>query len=142
MVNEHTAVVTVLMALLFFSSWLMGSGFTGLYLLDFEKNYCLDDTNCFSPDVCCAFYDGNGGVCDTEERCPTIYRLTMELGGQTSVMNDQVNNYHLQHPRSASMNTAFVILGLILVVLVVLAFAHLHPENRKRLAKKKSRKKK
>ena len=142
MEHEHTAIVVALMALLFFSSWLMGSGFTGLYLLDFEQNYCLDDTNCFPPEVCCAFYNGNGGVCDTAERCPAINRLTMELGGQTSVINDQVNDYHLQHPRSASMNIAFVILGLVLVILVVLGFTHIHPENRKKLVKKKTLKKK
>ena len=92
--------------------------------------------------VCCPFYNGNGGVCDTEERCPTIYRLTMELGGQTSTMDSLSNNYRLQHPRSASMNTAFVILGLILIILVVIAFAYLHPENRKKLRKGRKRKKK
>ena len=149
MEHEHTAIVIALMALLFFSSWLIGSGITGLYFIDWEQNYCSTNADCFVGEVCCKFYNNQGGVCDTEDRCPAIYRLTMETGSQTSVQEaPQVIVSNLEQPRSIAINTGFIILGLILIILVLVAFTHIHPKNRKKLVKvisirkKKSKKKK
>jgi hypothetical protein len=145
MEHRNTAIVIALMALLFFSSWLMGEGVTGLYLLDWEQNYCLSNADCYMGEVCCPFYNDQGGVCDLEEKCPSIYRLTMETGGQTSV-NTKQTVFNLEQPRSLVNNIALIFLGLILIIIVIIAFTRLHPKNKVKVIsirkkKKKSKKK-
>ena len=136
MEHEHTAVVIALMTLLFFSSWLMGSGITGLYQLDWEQNSCSTNADCYIGEICCPFYDGNGGVCDTEDKCSAVYRLTMEMGGQTSI-NQETQTFNLEQPKSLVLNVAYIFVGIILIILVIMGFSHIHPENRKKRSKKK-----
>ncbi|MBU3941187.1 MAG: hypothetical protein KKH88_04640 [Nanoarchaeota archaeon] len=142
MKHERTAVVIGLMALLFFSSWLMGSGITGLYQLDWEQSYCSTNADCYIGEVCCPFYNNNGGVCDTEDKCSAVYRLTMEMGGQTSINEETQTISHLEQPRSVAINVAYIFIGIVLIILTILGFSHIHPEKRKKAIKKKTLKKK
>ena len=149
MKHEHTLVVIALMAFLFFASWLMGTGFTGLYLLDWEQNYCTQDFDCETGEVCCEFFGGQSGACDTEDKCQAIYRLSLEIGSQTSSLTkeqSEISLSNLEQPRSAATNTAFIFMGLILFILVLISFAHIHPKNKKTVKvlsiKKKPKKKK
>ena len=140
---ENTIIVSVLIAFLFASFFLTGIGITGLYLMDFKQNYCSEDTDCSQDEVCCRFYNNLGGVCDLKEKCSAIYQLTMDLGDQTSMKKEETNFLtDLQQPRSLSFSIALVFAGLILLILIIIAFAHLHPKNRKQYENKKVIKKK
>lgn len=55
---------------------LLGEGITGTFSVDWEETYCSDQIQCQSPEVCCKFYNEEGGVCATSDRCASIASVT------------------------------------------------------------------
>ncbi len=64
--------------LFFFGILFFGQGITGMYLLDFEKDFCSETQDCPGDYVCCGFYEENYGICEHKVNCAAIKRLTKE----------------------------------------------------------------
>ena len=70
--NQDRRLILGITILLFCGIFLIGKGFTGMYLIDFEQEYCNTDEDCITGQVCCNFYKEESGVCDEKSNCKAI----------------------------------------------------------------------
>lgn len=106
--------------------FLFGEGITGLYVMEFQQDPCGDDFKCSEGKLCCLFYNENYGVCDTEDKCDDISRVTFDARRKVSsydVMSRDEKyklfntmSVHVESPKTAS-NTYALLAGIILVLI-------------------------
>jgi len=121
--------------LLFLSgAFFLGRGITGLYLMDFEQQPCVEDSDCSGVEVCCKFYHEDYGVCDFEENCAAIESVTREELQTTEFSSEEQNQKisvtqrklmsalktHYEKPQKQSqVHSVFVGAVLLLFALIV-----------------------
>ena len=142
--NQDRLVVLGITLILFFGIFLIGRGITGLYLIDFEQEYCKHDLDCMAEQVCCKFYKEDIGVCDKESNCKAIEQITKEekekisgslyLEGEYEFTEEdkikavKTITSHLEKPTSPS-NFPSIITGGILLILGVIWLIYLKREG-------------
>ena len=110
--------------------FLFGEGITGLYVMEFQQEPCGKDLDCMeSGQVCCNFYNENFGVCDTEDKCDDISRVTFDARRKVSTYDlmskDEkyklfnTMSVHVEAPKKAS-NLYSLIAGMILVLIALI----------------------
>ena len=50
--NQDRMIILGITLFLFLGIFIIGIGFTGMYLIDFEQEYCSTDDNCIAGDEC------------------------------------------------------------------------------------------
>ena len=76
--NQDRMIILGITLFLFFGIFLIGRGFTGMYMIDFEQESCSTNEDCLAEEVCCKFYKENSGVCDQKANCKAIEQITKE----------------------------------------------------------------
>ncbi|MDD4878529.1 MAG: hypothetical protein PHO02_05840 [Candidatus Nanoarchaeia archaeon] len=105
--------------------FLFGEGITGLYIMEFQQEPCGKEFDCGDGKVCCNFYNEEFGVCDTEDKCDDISRVTFDARRKVSSYDTMSRDekytlfstmsVHVEAPKTAS-NTYSLIAGIILVL--------------------------
>lgn len=120
----------LLLILVVFGVFFIGQGITGFYLLDFEQTSCVTDDDC-GPKVCCMFFEEDYGVCDFEEKCTAIERVTMEEKQKISELDmDEINieNTEARLTQAANLETPkktdsqSIIIGVVLLLFSLIAY--------------------
>jgi len=140
--NQDRMVVLGLTLIFFFGVLLMGRGFTGMYLIDFEQEYCSSDEDCLAGEVCCNFYKEDSGVCDKESNCKAIEQITKEEKEKIS-SNLGLEDYefteedkleatkqissHIEKPLTKN-NYASMLVGVILLIMGIIWIIYLKKE--------------
>lgn len=118
---------------LFFGIFFLGKGITGLYLIDFEQDYCDENADCKQGEVCCNFYGEDSGICDKSSNCQAIRQITKEEKEKISSgllleeeykfteadkqMVSKMISSHIEKPQTTKSNTYSIITGGILLIL-------------------------
>lgn len=140
--NQDRIIILGITLLFFLGVLLVGRGFTGMYLIDFEQEYCSNDEDCITGQVCCNFYKENSGVCDKKNNCKAIEQITREEKEKISSdlgleeyrfteedklrVTKQISS-HIERPMTKS-NYASVVVGVILLILGVIWIIYLKRE--------------
>jgi len=138
--NQDRLIILGLTLVFFFGIFLIGRGFTGMYLIDFEQEYCSMDEGCLAEEVCCYFYREDSGVCDQESNCKAIEQITREEKQKITSGMQLEEDYkfteedrlratkqissHIEKPMTKS-SYAPILVGAILVVLGVIWLIYL-----------------
>ena len=76
--KQSKALIFTLALFLFFGLFFKNESFTGMYLLDFQQEYCSADKDCQTGEACCYFYEEDMGICSEESNCKAIQKITKE----------------------------------------------------------------
>ncbi len=142
--NQDRMIVLGLTLLFFFGILLMGRGlFTGMYLIDFEQEYCSNNEDCLEGNVCCNFYKEDSGICEKQDNCKAVEQITMEMKQKISTDIGMAEDYkfteedklsaskqistHLEKPLTKN-NYASVLVGAILLILGIIWIVYLKKE--------------
>lgn len=126
-----------------FGIFLMGKGFTGMYLIDFEQEECSTNEGCPAEQACCYFYKEDYGVCDKTSNCKAIELITKEEKERISSSLYLEEEYkfteedklratkqissHLEKPTTQS-NYASIAVGAMLLILGIIWIIYLKKE--------------
>lgn len=138
--NQDRTIILGLTLLLFFGIFLIGRGFTGMYLIDFPQESCSSDDDCLTDQKCCEFYKEDSGVCEKESNCQAIEQITREAKAKISTSFEEYKfteedklevtkqiSSHLEKPM-AKNNNASIIVGAILLILGIIWVIYLKKE--------------
>lgn len=109
--------------------FLFGEGITGLYVMEFQQEPCGKGFDCAEGKTCCNFYNEDFGVCDTEDKCDDISRVTFDARRKISTYDTMSKDEkytlfntmsaHVEAPKKAS-NTYSLVAGIILVLIALI----------------------
>lgn len=138
--NQDRLIILGLTLFFFLGILLIGRGFTGMYLIDFEQEYCSNDEDCLAGEVCCNFYKEDSGVCDEKSNCKAIEQITKEEKERISSSLSLEEEYkfteedklrvtkqistHIEKPMTKN-NYASIIVGAVLLILGVIWIIYL-----------------
>lgn len=138
--NQDRTIILGLTLLLFFGIFLMGKGFTGMYLIDFPQESCSSDDDCLTDQKCCKFYKEDSGVCEKESNCQAIEQITRDAKAEMSSAFEEYKfteedklevtkqiSSHLEKPMGKN-NNASIIVGAILLILGIIWVIYLKKE--------------
>ncbi len=109
--------------------FLLQQGITGFYLMDFQQNTCLSDSDC--AETCCPVYGEEYGICDLESNCGGVYDATKEVSSHQSSMSATELKSYVREV-SFQQNYIAISLGIILAAIVLLvAYHERKPKKRK-----------
>jgi hypothetical protein len=130
--NQDRLIVLGLTLFFFFGIFLVGRGFTGMYLIDFQQGK-----------VCCNFYKENSGVCEQQSNCKAIEQITMDMKQKITTDIGLAEDYkfteedklaatkqissHLEKPLTKN-NYASILVGAILLILGIIWIIYLKKE--------------
>ena len=105
--KEMTAIVLLFLISLF----LMGKGFTGMFLIDYTgKQFYTSDTTCNSL-KCCFYYKSDSGICGTEQECQKIF---LDTKAEKPVVGEKITDNYIF---DSSQDGNYFILGSFLFLL-------------------------
>lgn len=127
----HKQALIVFIILFLGGAFLIGNGITGLYIMDFKQPPCDDNTDCTGlNDVCCKFYNEDFGVCDRQDKCEAISRVTFDARRKIST-TDFVDNKpiapmglvssHIEGPSKPGFFYS-ILVGSFLILLAIAGF--------------------
>lgn len=116
---------------LFMGLLLISDSYTGHYLTDFpDKDVCLNDFDCVTPEVCCNFYGEDSGICDLPQNCVAIESATEEkvIGSASQIAGNAPSplNYF-----GLGINTLYLFMGTLLIALSIIGFIYSSKERNK-----------
>lgn len=141
--NQDRLIILGLTLFFFFGIFLVGRGFTGMYLVDFEQNSCDNNEDCLEGQVCCNFYKENSGICEQQSNCQAVEQVTRELKQEITTDFGLAEDYkfteedkleatkqissHLEKPLTKNNYTS-VLVGAILLILGIIWIIYLKKE--------------
>ena len=117
------------------SVFLLQQGITGFYLMDFNQNTCLTDSDC--SNTCCPVYGEEYGICDLNTNCDEVYQATKEVASHHSSLSPSEMKVE---SRDVSLKQNYVAIGLgviLAIIVVIVAYIERKNEKPKRRSKKK-----
>jgi hypothetical protein len=131
--------VLVLLAIAFVCGiFLLGRGITGMVAESddpFLKPVCSTDSDCERSEVCCLFYESEGGVCDVADACSGIVSLTK--AEKEGVQTNAVEMSYID--KAKKQNIIETILGTIIFISTIALFLYYISREDKKVKASKNR---